>query len=652
MYTDIIHTIKARVVLSSVVSKYVKLKRKGDVYWGCCPFHNEKTPSFKVDDKKSSFFCFGCRESGDVFTFLSKFCNFSFKESLKDLAYSFGIDINILESQKKENKSDIEKKRRISVYKSIISHANQNLIQCDSYKNIFNYLIDKKKISLDVIKSFNIGVIEDVEYIQSFFFNMLKLTKNECTDLGLLSKNGFIYFANRLLFPIYNKYGEPIAFGARKIKKKDNLAKYINSPESEWFRKRDELYGLNIAKSYIKNKNSVYVVEGYTDVLALHSIGYNNSVGVLGSALSLEHLNILLSYTSEIGICFDGDNAGSDAMKRVIKMIFEKMPNIIPYVKFIFMPKDCDPCDLVSNNSIEDLHYIMRNKLAISDSIIKLYELEDIERCSLPEKIQEILDSINIDYISLIVDPLYIKLGKDIFYKIKSYFNRKKFEHYNGTYLSNSHISNMNTGEVCLSIENMNMLKLDESCLILLSIASKYPRILHHDIASTLIEKLIYFFDKTSKIRENSIFLSFLLKFLSELDDINIEIVNKEFLIMFKDKLIADGLNNIADLVFKDGDVHRLNFKIDLLENSLSNEDDYMRWMTITLDAINIKILEKYEYNGCEYRDNGDDRNNNSDEIGNWKDCDTIDDTEKSIFIRQAIIEKDQKKCLYSYKRD
>lgn len=537
-YTDIVSKIKEKVVLSSVIGKYVRLQKKGVDYWGCCPFHNEKTPSFKVSDKDAWFFCFGCRESGDIFTFLTKFCNFSFQEVVKDLASSLGFDITHV-NKNNDNNELSEKKKRIHIYTRIIDYAKNNLLHGKEYAKVLSYLIQKKKFPLDIIKSFNIGVIGNESYICNFLFDTLGLTKTVCVELGLISKNGFVYFANRLLYPIYNQYGEPIGFGARKIKVSTNSMKYINSPESSWFKKREELYALNIAKQYIRrnvgtnnNHNNIYVVEGYTDVISLHSVGYKNTVGILGSSLGLEHLKLLLNYVSEINICFDGDDAGNQAINRSIKMVFEKDPSIAPYIKFIFLPKDKDPHDIVCDSSNKKCNDILDSGLEISDAIIKICEQEfssfyhKESLYDLPEKVQRMCDFVRNEYISLITDKGYIQFGKDIFYKIKSYFNKKKFEFYKTSIGVKKSSDNPST------YGDINVTKLSPYCIELLFFASINPEILMDSMTITLIEKLIIFFREKAMHKYTSdidyrnynadsstcsmVFCDFLLQFLEE----------------------------------------------------------------------------------------------------------------------------------------
>ncbi|OWZ25206.1 DNA primase [Wolbachia endosymbiont of Wuchereria bancrofti] len=271
---DYIDIIKSRLLLSDIVGKKVSLTKRGDSFVGFCPFHNEKTPSFLASNIKGSYHCFGCSAHGDVFNFISQTEGLSFKEALERLASVVGVELPKNLNLAKENG---ELFPTLSLAASWFVQKNQGVIA----------YLKQRKISPKIIDKFKVGYAPSSGL--KVYLNSLGIEDEILINVGLINKNSRDYFCNRLIFPIYNIAGKVIGFGGRALSSKQQ-PKYLNSPESQLFKKRENLYRLNFALSEIRKKQHVFVVEGYMDVIALHQTGISNIVAPLGTAISAKQI--------------------------------------------------------------------------------------------------------------------------------------------------------------------------------------------------------------------------------------------------------------------------------------------------------------------------------------------------------------------------
>lgn len=319
----------------AIIGDYVDLKKSGNSYKGLCPFHNEKTPSFTVDDKKQLFHCFGCGEGGDVVSFIMHKEGLSYIDSMKYLASKAGIKIDDSKSSR-ENKRlnrlyDINKDIMMYFYKNLLTDkAGQIYLKNRGFRsNIVNtFMLGFAKNSWDDLLSY----VKEKDYLL-----------DDIENLGLIKKsqNGKYYdkYRNRLIFPIINHYGKVIGFGGRSID--STIPKYLNSPESEVFKKRYNLYGLNIFKK--QSNKDIILVEGYMDVIGLNNQGIDQAVASLGTSLTNDQAKLLKRYAKNVFICYDEDNAGIKATDRAIEILLDEgiKPNIIS------LEKGLDPDDFV-----------------------------------------------------------------------------------------------------------------------------------------------------------------------------------------------------------------------------------------------------------------------------------------------------------------
>ena len=440
--------IKTRLKVSTVVSKTVKLKKRGKEFVGLSPFKTEKTPSFTVNDEKEFYHCFSTSEHGNIFDFVMKTQNLRFGEAVKMLSNLAGMQPYTF------SKQDVERENKWKIYKSI----NQNF--SEFYKNeLFkneksvkakNYLKARGLSGVEV-KNFNLGfVTEDLDY-----FEVLKKDFDEETikDTGLFyfdekKKKYVSRFRNRIIFPINNISGNIIGFGGRIIDDNKNLAKYINSPETPFFKKGSNLYNLDKARKLSNKLEDVYLVEGYMDVIGLSKNGIENTVANLGTALTSKQIQILNQFYNHIIICFDGDQSGYKAALRAAENIIDELkPD--KKISFLLLENNLDPDNYVNKFGKEKFlefseqksipihkfifeHYIslttespsskaiFEKKLReiasnIKDSFVKKYTLEYFL-----EKVSELTPNINSKF-----RKNYMKSSKSLA-KTKSYYNETK----------------------------------------------------------------------------------------------------------------------------------------------------------------------------------------------------------------------------------
>ena len=365
--------IKTRLKVSNVVSKTVSLKKRGKEFIGLSPFKNEKTPSFTVNDEKGFYHCFSTGEHGNIFDFVMKTQNLKFGETVRMLANLAGMQPFIFSKEQEEKEKKF--KSYVSVYADYIRICHNNIISKSNQK-IMQYL-NKRDLNLNVINKFKLGFNDDKENIYD--------TLNKKHNANVLNESGLFYFdekknkfvekfRNRLIFPIYNISDNPIGVGGRIIEKSNYLAKYINSPETLFFKKGSNLYNLNYARKLSNKFNTVYIVEGYMDVIGMSKNGIENVVANLGTALTERQVYLLNQFFDHIIICFDGDNSGKNAALRAAE---NSVINLVPEKKisFLFLPEGEDPDSFISKEKkINFLKYSEEKLISIHEYIFSEYK--------------------------------------------------------------------------------------------------------------------------------------------------------------------------------------------------------------------------------------------------------------------------------------
>jgi len=333
-----------------VISGYVQLKKRGKNFVGLCPFHQEKTPSFTVSEDKQIFHCFGCGAGGNAFKFLMDYKNISFVESVEEIAEQLGIKINYDQTPFNQQQDELEAFYEINILAA--RFFSDNLLKSSDGEDAREYL-KQRNIKVQTQRLFGIG------YAPYGWDNFLLLAKENQIDLiktkhlGLIDTNerGEYYdkFRGRIIFPIFSPNGRVIAFGGRIMEKREDTAKYLNSPESKIYSKRKSLYGLFHSKDEIRKLDRAILVEGYMDLVSLFQAGIKNVVASSGTSLTEEQVQLLSRFTKNIIILFDADPAGQKAALRSIEILLKQDFE----VKVITLPQGEDPDSFINTNGKE-----------------------------------------------------------------------------------------------------------------------------------------------------------------------------------------------------------------------------------------------------------------------------------------------------------
>ena len=386
--------IKSKILLSSEIEKKTKVIKKGKDFWCCCPFHDEKTPSCKINDDLGSYYCFGCGAKGDIFSLYTDLYNYSFFDSVKELSDKAGIKINF-----KDRDASIKQSNIFKILELSTQWFEKNLND-QSDNPCLNYL-KKRNLQKKTINFFRLGYSYNS---QTSLYNFLK--KNSFQDDEIIQSNLVKFdqnkkikdfFYKRLIFPITDLNGRVVGFGGRVL---DNSnPKYINSTESSFFKKRYLLYNLKSAKEAARKKNNLLICEGYMDVIMLHQSGIKSIVAPLGTSLTEDQLNLAWRYSKKPTIMFDGDAAGIRASYKTAVMA---LPYLTPskFLQFILLPNNSDPDSFLNSNSFNELVNILKKPIKLIDFIFQ-HSSNTIDLSNIDEKIMfdqyldEIVSKIN-----------------------------------------------------------------------------------------------------------------------------------------------------------------------------------------------------------------------------------------------------------------
>ena len=411
-----IDEILTRVDIVELIDGFVSLKKKGKEYTACCPFHDEKTASFTVSPEKQFYHCFGCGAHGTAIGFLMEYEHLDFLEAVETLSQNLGLEIPYEDTPVIKN--DFQE-----LY-TLLEHANSYYKKMlREHQNAIDYL-KSRGVSGEVAAKFDLG------YAPDGFNNILNQFKNAATEkqlikIGLIKKNeqGKKYdrFRNRIMFPIKDRRGRIIGFGGRAFS--DEIPKYLNTPETPVFHKSDALYGLYEARKYKETSQSIIVVEGYMDVVALAQHQIFNVVATLGTATTTQHIQQLFNYTQEVVFCFDGDRAGRDAAWRAAQQTIPLFKDGLE-AKFLFLPQDEDPDSVVRQRGKNIFLQYIKDSHTLSTFIFeKLSESIDIRtpagKAKLAQQAKPLLSKFPDGvYKKLIFEELEKIVGTPIHYEI------------------------------------------------------------------------------------------------------------------------------------------------------------------------------------------------------------------------------------------
>ena len=382
---EFVEQVTAQSDLLQTVQSYVPLKRKGNRYWGCCPFHGEKTPSFSVVPDKGFFYCFGCHAGGNVFKFLSLIENITYFEAIKLQAEKLGIPM----PQRQKTPQEIARDKEIADLRKVNEMARDFYHNCLTLTRLGEpgkAYFTSRAISAETIAEFKLGFAPHAWDKLSTAFLKRGVKQELLLSDGLAAERqngGGIYdrFRNRIIIPIADERGRVVGFGGRVLD--DSTPKYLNTPETVLFNKRRILFGLDRANRAIKQAGYAIVVEGYMDAISVFSAGVKNVVASLGTAFTAEHCKLLLRYAPAIYFCYDSDNAGQKATIRALSIV----QGTGATVRVIVVPDGKDPDEYIRKHGAEAFQQLVKKALPLVEYRLQ-YVLKNFDHDSLEGKVK------------------------------------------------------------------------------------------------------------------------------------------------------------------------------------------------------------------------------------------------------------------------
>ena len=486
---EYLEEIKQRIKVSDIVGASVQLKRRGREFVGLSPFSKEKTPSFTINDEKGFYHCFSSGEHGNIFDFLVKVEKLNFGDAVRKLAAKAGMPAF------KFTKENIEVENKRKKYDEILTialqHYQKNFSENDSVKKYAH----GRGLTQEILSTFKIGYSGEYGLNVSLFsgFNQKELIESGVFFHDEKNNKLIDRFKNRLIFPIFDYNNKVIGFGGRALSQ-NYLAKYINSPETEFFKKGFNLYNLNNAKNENKQSGIVFVVEGYMDAISLYQAGFKNVVATLGTAMTESHLNLVWRYFNDPVVCFDGDRSGQNAAHKISeKLIAYMKPNYS--LSFLILPNGFDPDSFVRKNGRNNFESLLDQKIDIGNFIFE-NNLQDLkseqpeERAGFEKKLMDLClliqdSTVKKHYISFFKNKIFEQFSnrkakslkplnktKELTRKITRYssFELKEFSL---MYLFLNNVQILKNQSAKLSIINFHNKNLEELKKVLINILEK-----------------------------------------------------------------------------------------------------------------------------------------------------------------------------------
>ena len=407
--SEFLDRVRAKNDIVDVVSKYVTLTRRGLNFWACCPFHNEKTPSFSVKQDGQFFKCFGCGESGNVFTFIMKMENVDFPTSVEILAKNAGLELPTDTENEEMKKRKQERDRVYAVLKATTEFYHKNLIENPNSEQA-KYL-KERGLSREMIEKFQIGASLNFDSLPEHL-RKLGFTAKEMMSAGVVGTGDdnriYDFYGKRLIFPIFNSFGDVVAYSGRSVTPSPEHTKYKNTPQTIVFNKSEILFGYNFARDLKKEHmlDTLVIVEGHIDVIACHQVGITNTIGCMGTALTTLHAKKIKQLVDNVILCLDGDNAGNMATYKAIDVLKQVGLN----VRVVRLVGAKDPDEFIKKFGKDNFLEVLTNSIDCVDFVLtdsaKKYNLENNS-----EKNQYVQEALN--YISKFSTPaeqeIYLK---------------------------------------------------------------------------------------------------------------------------------------------------------------------------------------------------------------------------------------------------
>ncbi len=568
--------IKLRLKVSQVVGKTLQLKKRGKEFIGLSPFKNEKTPSFTVNDEKEFYHCFSTGEHGNIFDFLMKTKSIGFGEAVKTLAAEAGMQPYRFSNFDK--KKDLRFQTYKNIFRDYLKYFNNQLFTSNN-KDALDYLL-KRGLKKNIIEEFKIGY---VPWKNNFYNELLKSYSEEEINLtGLYYKNdktgNYVdRFNSRIIFPVNNISGDTIAFGGRIIRD-SKMAKYINSPETEFYKKGNIIFNLDKAKDLRAETEEILIVEGYMDVVTVYSSGIKNVIANSGTALTERQINLIWRFFPNPIICLDGDESGQKAALKIAERLFPLI-NEKNKIFFSIMPEGKDPDDFIKQFGKEGLENLIKKKEIIQSFIWNFY-LKSIDQSN-PYEISKFEKEIKKLSFSIKDETLKKYVLEDFLEKIKKLTpiqtSRKNYKNF--SFLKNRDY------KVLKETKIIHLKKKDLSKIQIIEFSLLYIVLNYFDIISKRIEELqeLIFSSKNNELLKSTIISLFLdgkskkeiqanintefKKLINEINEIsNIQIISK-------DKTDQEILNLYNELIIDFNKQNNLK-KIESLEKRLINNLD------------------------------------------------------------------------------
>ena len=612
----ILKQINFKIDIIKIIHKYIKIKKIGKNYMAICPFHDDHNPSLTISNEKKSFYCYGCKKFGNVFEFVQEIEKINFFDSVEKVLKMSNLNVDKYLTLLKNNKKKDINFFLIKFNLEILKFFNYILLDTTIGEKPLNYLFNRD-LTINIIKKFNIGFAPKDPLLLYEVFKKKKIIDKKYlkfSGLFIKGKNNKIYsrFSNRIIFPIYNKFNELIAFSGRNISQlvinnKYKNPKYLNSPETILFSKKKVLYNFNNAIEYINKTKIIYLFEGFFDVISSYKAKIFNSVALMGTNLSIEHINSFNKIVKKIVICYDGDFSGFKAIFNTIKFLY----NFNFEISIVLFPKNMDANEYFKKFGIEKFRDLLFNKQETVFGFLMYYYSFFINNGNYSNKLEYIHKMIKLMYF-IVKSPIerdyyFNYLSKKFLISIESlkdYFNEiynknKKFK------IKNKYIKKISSNNILLFIKKFDMNFLQKKFFFLSVKNSEkilFYRIFHNISILNYIKKRINnynFFNKKLnflylkiinfiKINKSFNFKKFLI-FLNNnifLKKISIEIYNMKVLTNYSKKEIDDILHlNMLFIVFN---------KILLKKKELLINKDSIKEKKIILDII--FLIKKFNY--------------------------------------------------------
>ncbi|MED5265810.1 MAG: DNA primase [Candidatus Neomarinimicrobiota bacterium] len=402
---ETIERIRNTADIYDVVAQYVDLKKRGRNFFGLCPFHSEKTPSFSVAPDKQIYHCFGCGAGGNVFSFIVEHEKISFIEAVQQLGQKYGIQVDYQSGPSNKIFSSLYKVHDLAV------KLYHNTLYSEKGAAALDYLYNRG-LNDNTIKTYQIGFAPDSWDTLTNTIKSLSFNDDVYDKTGLFIKTGRGWrdrFRSRIMFPIFHQSGKPIAFGGRIFNHKDP-AKYLNSPETPLYRKSEVFYGLHKTRDSIRKFSTAVLVEGYTDFLQLVQLGIPNVVALSGTALGINHASQIRKFASKVYLAYDGDEAGINATLRAGYVLFQAgiEPLVIP------MPSDKDPDDWVREAGVNAFQEAMGSSMSLLLFHLQKKDVKNLSATDRSKTVKEILKEISLINDGIIRDDLLKSLSQEL----------------------------------------------------------------------------------------------------------------------------------------------------------------------------------------------------------------------------------------------